>query len=128
MALDDIVRSAVATAKSITSSLQVTIKHEPWVDSNDSGAPLFGTPYNRQALVERVSRLVRDEDDNEVMSQTKVTLLGPVDPHGAGNRREPIDPRDRITLPGNITGPILSVNGLIDPNTDAPYLYEVWLG
>jgi len=81
------------------------------------------------ALVEDKQQLVRDVSGREVMSKTKLTILQPVTATVATGRRNPIDPRDKITLPSSVpSGPILAVAGLTDKNTSAPFLLEIWLG
>jgi hypothetical protein len=62
------------------------------------------------------------------MHVTLITIIGPVTANGAPNRDEPVDPRDKFVLPDGTSGPIVDVNGLLDPSTGRPYLYEVALG
>jgi hypothetical protein len=54
--------------------------------------------------------------------------LTPVAANGTTGRREPIDPRDRLTLPDGAVGNILAVEGLGDPDTNHNYFYQVYLG
>jgi hypothetical protein len=128
MALDALIRSAVATANRATASLQATVTHEAWIASDSFGAPVFATAVQRQALVEYRQQLRRANDGQEVMQRARVTFVEPVSANGAADRREPIDPRDRIVLPDGTTGPILDVAGMADPSTGAPYALEVALG
>jgi len=118
----------VALANKITDPLQVTVQHHPWVSDNTAGEPQFGDPVARRALVERKRRLIRTEERRELIMVTLVTFIGPVTANGSPNRDEPIDPRDKVVLPDGTTGPILDVQGLLDPLTSRPYLYEVALG
>jgi hypothetical protein len=39
-----------------------------------------------------------------------------------------LDVRDKIVLPDGLTGPIIKVNGVVDPDTDEIYALEVMLG
>jgi hypothetical protein len=64
----------------------------------------------------------------EVLQIATVTIIGPVAANGADERREPVDPRDRITLPNGFSGPILDVGGVVDPDTGSPYSVQVILG
>lgn len=128
MGLADIVRSGVAIAKDVTSDLQVNITHEAWISNDAYGGPTYAAATTLPAIVEREQRLIRDMNGEEIMSRTKITILQPITANGSTGRREPIDPRDRIIPSGDITGPILSVEGIVDPNTNAPYLYIVRLG
>jgi len=135
MGLDAVVRSAVATAKSVTSDLQDDVTHEAWTGDGAYGAPTYAAGVSRPALVERKHELVRkgmeqsSSGAGEIRkTQTKITFLTPITANGASGRTEPIDPRDKITLADGTTGPILKTAGLIDPSTGLPYMMEVWLG
>lgn len=59
-------------------------------------------------------------------------ILDTVDPNGATGRREPIDPRDKITLQSGIVGsPISGPKGegdLIDPSSGRSFFTVVGLG
>jgi hypothetical protein len=127
MALADTVRAGVALANSLTGSLQVTVQHEAWTHSDKQGAPKFDAPIAQPALVEYKHQLYRMPGGQEVTQRARVTFVGPIAGNGAEGRREPIDPRDRITLPDGTTGPILDVQGLADPATAGAYLYVVAL-
>jgi hypothetical protein len=128
MGLDSVVRSVVATANAVTSSLQATVQHAAWTGNLQDGTDSFATAVPLQALVEFKQRLRRLSTGREVMQQAVVTFIGPVTANGTAGRREPIDPRDQITLPNGYSGPILDVEGLVDPSTSAPYLVSVVLG
>ena len=128
MGLDSVVRSVVATANSVTASLQATVQHAAWTGNQQDGTDSFATAVPLQALVEFKQRLRRLPTGREVLQQAELTFIGPVTANGASGRREPIDPRDQITLPNGYTGPILDVQGLVDPSTSAPYLVQVVLG
>ena len=125
MALADIVRGAVAIANNVTSSLQVIVMHEPWMGSDKYGKPIYDHPVPRPAMVDRKTASIGGQ---QIVQNTSVTFICPINPHGAANRQEPLDPRDRITLPDGWTGPIVNVNGPVDPLTGMPYLYQVSLG
>lgn len=128
MGLDGMVRSAVATAKSVAASLQVEVQHEAWIDDDSRGDAQFAAAVARPALVTMKQTRVTLPNGEVLESRAVVTFLEPVPANGAANRREPIDPRDRITLPDGTTGPILQVSGPIDPATNAPYMVKVMLG
>jgi hypothetical protein len=67
-------------------------------------------------------------DGREVVHRATLMFTQPVAANGAEGRREPIDPRDRITLPSGFAGVIIDVRGPVDPLTDAPYVLRVELG
>ena len=118
MGLDAIIRSAITTAKTVTADLQASVTHEAYSGLDAYAKPTYSSGVTRKALVESKQRLIRTDDGREVLSQTKVTFLSPVS----------LSTKDRITLPDGTTGPILTVEGMVDPSTSAPYLLEVWLG
>jgi hypothetical protein len=116
----DLVRDMVALADDITGTLQVEIQHYTWsaatVDSY--GKTTWGTPVNRQCVVEKTSRLVRNDQGDLVQAIASITFPRPVT----------LDVRDKFVLPDGLTGPIIKVNGVVDPGTDAVYALEVMLG
>ena len=118
MGLDDLVRTAIATAKTVTADLQVSVTHAAFSSVDGYGKPSYASGVSRKALVESANRLIRTAAGQEVLSRTKVTFLSPVS----------VTTKDRITLPDGSTGPILDVRGLVDPSTSAPYMVEVFLG
>jgi len=128
MGLDATVRAAIATISTATADLQATVAHAAWTGKDGYNKPSFAAPVSRQALVEMKQRLRRLPNGQEVLQQAAVTFIGPISANGATGRREPVDPRDTITLPNGYSGPILNVEGLIDPTTNRPFMVQVWLG
>jgi len=128
MALDDIIRSSVAIADNVTKSLQVNVSHFAWIADNDFSQPDYSPEIIRKAIVEYAQRLRKTGDGQEIMQQASILFVGPIRADGAVDRREPIDPRDKIILPNGYTGPILSVEGVVDPDTNSLYTVEVILG
>lgn len=128
MGLDSVILNGVALANRVTGSLQATVQHAAWTGNQADATGSYAAAVDRQALVEFKQRLRRLPTGQEVMQQATVTFIQPVPANGAAERREPIDPRDVITLPNGYTGPILDVSGVVDPGTDAPYMLSVALG
>lgn len=128
MGLADIVRSGIAIAKNVTADLQVDITLEAWTGSDGYGAPTYAAAVILPAIVVKKQRIIKNPLGEIIKSKHEVTILQPVTANGATGREEPIDPRDRITLPDESTGPILDVTGMIDPSTGAPFMPEIWLG
>lgn len=128
MGLAEIVRSGVSIANRVTGSLQATVQHEAWTGVGAYGAPAFDSAATRPAIVEHKTRRRRLESGEEINQVAAVTIIGPIAANGATGRREPIDPRDRITLPNGYIGPILDVQGIVDPSTGLPYMYVVAIG
>jgi hypothetical protein len=126
--LADILRNAVATIKTVTTDLQADITLERWEGQDVYGAPDYDDPENLKAIVDIREQQKRTETGQLVMLRALVILLQPLAANGAANRAEPIDPRDKITLPDGSTGPIVGSAGFIDPGTDKPYFHEIWIG
>lgn len=133
MGLSATIASAVAVANSVTADLQDNVTHEAWTGQDGTTKPTFAAGVARPALIEMepalgASGAIRSPQGEVLAVRAKLTFLGPITGNGAANRTEPIDKRDRFTLPDGTTGPVLQVAGMIDPNTDKPYLTEVLLG
>jgi len=127
MGLDDLVRGAVEMADDITTSLQVTVTHAAWTGQSLTGVPTFATT-SRLALIEERDRVLRNPQGEVIVSSHKLTFLRPIAANGAANRTEPIDPRDKFTLPNGKIGRVVDVRGMTDPNTSQRYFFEVYLG
>lgn len=128
MGLADIVSSGIATVKSVTADLQADITLEAWISNDNFGGPNYASSVTLPAIVEMKEQRVRTVNDEDVLSRAVITILQPVTANGATGRKEPIDPRDRITLPDSTIGPILKVEGMINPDTSELFMVSVWLG
>ena len=129
MALDDVIRKGVATINDVTSTLQVNVQHRAWTKAQGDGEDKLDPPISRPAIVEYKRRMVRTATGDVVQQNASILFTYPIAPNGAPGRREPIDPRDEITLPDGHCGPILMVVGPpTDPDTNRPYMVEVSLG
>jgi hypothetical protein len=134
MGLEDLIRSGVATANALTKSLHVPVIHRAWTGQSPYGEPLFAPPSvgadggTLRGLVEIKQTTRTLPNGQSSMSKATVMFIEPVPPNGAPGRTEPVDVRDYIELPNKITGPVLDVEGLLNPDTDEPYFTEVWLG
>lgn len=129
LALDKIVRDAVALADSITKSLQPTVAHSAWTGQDVFGTATYATAVNRDAIVEyKIRDKLQSSTGKVIQSQALITIIGPITANGASGRVEPIDSRDKIVLPDGTTGPIIDVEGIVDPITNKPYMYQIWIG
>lgn len=128
MGLNDVISSGVGVINKVTSTLQDIVVHEAWIGHDSYGADIFASGISRPALVELTRKITRGKDGQDIVSVAQVTFLTPVSSNGAVDRTEPIDPRDRITLPSGFYGTIVNIAGLINPSTRQPYLYQVSIG
>lgn len=128
MAFDDLIRSGVALADSLTDSLQVSVTHEAYTGINEFGESSYAAGVSRKAIVERKNRQRVTGDGRTILTSAQITFLRAIEANGAAGRQEPVDTRDRITLPDGSTDPIADVEALLDPDTGRGYYAVVWLG
>lgn len=131
MSFADIIRNGIATARTVTLSLHVTVVHMAWTGQDMFGAPTYEITTNRLALAERKQKLVRTIAGTEELSQHYVAFLeeiAPTTPTIPGTRTNPIDVNDVLVLPDGTTGPILAVDGFYDGGTGVPFYSQVYLG
>lgn len=131
MGLGAVVRSAVAVANDITADLQDTITIEQWTANATDGYPgkSYDSSISVSAIIEQGPRPFRTREGEVIQAAAVINILQPIAANGATGRVEPIDPRDRITLPdGYADTPIMGASGLVDPSTGRPYYYQIALG
>lgn len=132
MAFEDLIRSGISLAQSLTSSLQEDITLERWIADDDQGKHVYANPLKLTALVEHTDKRLGFDQGMEIVQTTMLTILTPIkklSPTVTG-RQEPVDQRDRIAfVSGWKSGPILQTDrGLKDPKTGRPYMVRVQLG
>jgi hypothetical protein len=118
VSLATILQDGISVANTITTSLQATITHAAFASDDGYGKPTYSTGVSRTAIVERRQKYVRTMAGDEKLSLAKLTFPYPVT----------INERDKITLPDSTVMPILRIDGVVDPTTNAEYLVEVELG
>jgi len=122
------IRSTVEAVNAQTTTLQANVVHEAWIGQDDYGVPRYAAPVGRPALIHEGTTQRRLPTGDVITTRACVTFYSPVPSNGASGRRDPIDPRDRITLPSGLTGPIVDAPGAgIDPSTGHPYVSVFWL-
>jgi hypothetical protein len=124
------VRSGVTAWKAATSTAQGVVTFEAWIaDSDAKGTHVYADPVPLRALIQRnpADREQPSGDERKILAI--VTFLEALPAVGAAGRDEPIDTRDRITLPDGSSGPITEVKGgWIDAETGLPYMAQATLG
>jgi hypothetical protein len=118
MSLATILQNGISVANTITTSLQATITHAAFSSVDGYGKTTYGTGVSRTAIVERRQKYIRTNAGDEKVSLAKLTFPYPVT----------IGERDKITLPDSTVMPILRIDGVVDPTTNAEYMVEVELG
>ncbi|MGE3276727.1 MAG: hypothetical protein AB7O67_16570 [Vicinamibacterales bacterium] len=117
MALADIIRSGISTARGAVAGVMSTVSHAAHSGEDAYRKPTYAAAVSRQAIVEDDVRLVTTDDGREVLTQTRITFLDNVT----------VTTKDAITLPDGSTGPIVKVAGMHDP-AGGRFLVRVWLG
>jgi hypothetical protein len=131
MGFGDIIRKNLPIADRLTGGtggVQDDIVVYPWIGNTLEGGPDYGDPVTMGAIVYEREYQRRMPTGEEVTQRAELTIPRPIAANGAADRREPLDPRDKIVLPSGYTGPILHVDGLTDPTTHAPFMFVVILG
>lgn len=121
---------AVADAATEALGLVVEVTHEAWVGQDGAGKPIFATAVSRKAMVQEGSiPHKRSAEGDTVVTRAVVAFQDVIEPNGAAGRtQEPIDAKDRITLPSGRTGPIADVkDALVDPATGRVLRSVAWL-
>jgi len=104
MSLADLVKNAVATAKSVTAALQVSIDHEPFASDDANGNRSYGTKATYSVIVEYKSRWVNSHDRQGQLSKSNIQFLEAVQ----------VKEQDRITLPDGSQPQILAIEDMLD--------------
>lgn len=128
MALADVLRAGIAIADKVTKSVQVDVVVEAYLRQNGWGEREYADPITLKAVVDLGYKQRLTTSGRIVPTKAWVGFLVQVPPNGAEGRNEPIDQRDRLTLPGGVTGEIVESSGITDPSTSRPFFCEVWIG
>lgn len=128
MSLASIIASGVALAHSITDSLQASVTLEQWTSTNGFSKDSYAAGVVYKALVEKKNVLREASADQELVAEHVITFLAPITSNGATGRQNPIDARDRITLPDGTSGLILDIQTVLNPETGKGYYQQVTLG
>jgi hypothetical protein len=119
MGLDRLVRSAVAVADRVTTTLQGTVQHAAYNGTRDAnGKPNRSAAVNRKATVELGTKLVVLRDGKTAVSAARLFFPRPVT----------VTVDDLFTLPDGKTAPVLEFGGMVDPSTTTAYAVSVTLG
>ena len=98
-------------------------------DGSDSGDGNYSAPVPFQAVVEKKGTVVNSGSGVEILDQTYIGFIEALPKHDRGDGTDfALIEKDVITLSDGTTGPILSIQGLMDQATSGPYVTEVYLG
>jgi len=124
----NLVRLGVGLADSFTADTQANIVHEAWIGQDKFGKSEYAEPTHPRCVISNKTKMIVSATGQLVTAASTLTFTTLPESNGAPGRREPIDPRDRITLPTGFTGPIVFVGGPVDPTTNEGYVLSVSLG
>jgi hypothetical protein len=125
----ELLKSGIGLADTFTKGVQAAISLEQWTGQSAFGDPTYATAVSVLAIIDMTRKDKRRADGTLQAVVATLTILVPVADNGATGRLEPIDPRDRITLPDGTTGPILGApNAVLDPSTNRTLFIEVMIG
>jgi hypothetical protein len=129
MALNDIIALGVQIASSVTDSLKPNVTHEAWIGQNATGKPSYASPVTLRCIIDDSQKNITTLGGSVITVMATLTFLDPITPNGTSGRREPIDPRDRFTLPNGFTGKIIDSPGsVINPATGVGFIQQIMLG
>jgi hypothetical protein len=124
----DILVAGIAVTNTLTKGVQVDCTLAAWTGQDAYGSATYAAPVTFQAVLDRTNKQLVTLGKVIDVAAT-LTIVGDLAPNGATDRREPIDPRDVITLPDGFTGPIIDVpNAVTDPITGRGLIQQIMLG
>lgn len=127
----EILQAGISIADSLTKGAQSSITLRQASGSGPSGDLTYDDPIQLKAVVDYTSKVTIRNAEIIHISAT-VTILEPVPVNGAildPPRTEPIDTRDKITLPDGSTGLVKSVPGSVNnPNTGTGFIQVIEIG
>lgn len=117
MSLDNLVKSGIRMAASVTADLQASITHKAYL-GDASDAPNYGTAATLTVIVEECRRFLGVDDFGaQLFATTKLTYL-------AGDVTFGV--QDEITMPSGKTARILDVRAMLDKDGN-PHMSEIYL-
>lgn len=130
MSLASIIANGVALAHKITNDggLQASITLEQWTGTDGFSKDSFAAGIAYPGILEKKEVLRDTAADQDLVAEHVITFLCPIANNGATGRHEPIDPRDRLTLPDGTSGLILDIQNVQNPETGKGFYQQVTLG
>lgn len=101
---------------------------EPWIGASGGfGEQRYAPAVSLEALVQLTPTVSRAPGEQGILAI--IGILQELPYTGTPGRQEPIDPRDRFTLPDGSTGPVVEVKlGVLSGSTGRPSMAQVKLG
>lgn len=106
MSLANVIANAIATAKSVTASIQVSITRKACTGWSGGNRTYSATSTTHSVLVEHKEKMVRGRDNQSQLSKTQVYFLEPIN----------LTMEDEFTLPDGSKPQIMAIEGLLNPS------------
>lgn len=121
MALNDLIATLVGVADRLTAGVQATVRHYPHTGFTTKGEPEVAATYDAVRCVVEYGR-GRTTTDMRTGEQVplKAVLTFP--------RPLAVTMHDKFVLPDFSTGPVVSIDGVVNPGTGGLYATTVTLG
>lgn len=127
----ELLEVGINIANSLTPGVQSICVLEQFIGSGPSGDFEYDDPINVNAVVDYTNKVSIREGQIVTVSAT-ITVLERIEPNLAVTdppRKNPIDPRDKLTLPDGSTGSIISVPGAVNnPKTGTGFIQVIEIG
>lgn len=129
MSLAGIIRKGVSIANKVTKSVQGDMILEQWVGQSVTGKPAYASPITVKCIEDDKQRTIVTAAGQVITVMSTLTILEAISENGTAGRKEPIDPRDRITTPSGFLGKVIDTPGsVVDPGTNKGFIQQIMLG
>lgn len=123
----DVLVAGVLIADTLTKGVQSTCRWEPWNGADVYGTPTYAAARDLVAVVEYTNKQFTNTSGETITLVATLTVVGDLAPPLThADRRNPIDTRDRITLPNGFSGPLVSApDAVVNPGTSRGFIQQV---
>lgn len=129
MSLAGIIRTGVRIADKVTKSLQGDMILEQWIGQSVSGKASYASPIIVKCIEDDKQKTIVTAAGQAITVMSTLTILEAIPADGTAGRKEPIDPRDRITTPSGFVGRVIDTPGsVVDPGTGKGFIQSIMLG
>lgn len=129
MSLAGIIRTGVRIADKVTKSVQGDMILEQWIGQSVSGKPTYASPITVKCIEDDKQKTIVTAAGQAITVMSTLTILEAVPENGTAGRKEPIDPRDKITTPSGFVGRVIDTPGsVVDPGTGKGFIQSIMLG
>lgn len=129
MSLAGIIRKGVSISNKQTKSVQGDAILEAWIGQSVTGKPTYASPVTIKCIEDDKQRTIVTGAGQVITVMSTLTILEPIASNGTAGRKEPIDPRDKITTPSGFVGRVIDTPGSVfDPGTGKGFIQTISLG